>query len=185
MNEAEPSLVVKLELLRHEFDHAFSVPPPAANALHLDLLALRVHGERYAIRLPDVRAIARVRKLVRVPTRTPDLLGLATLRTAIVPVFSLASLLGRGPESQEPHWMITCGTHDLIAFGFSEFDGHLRVAAQEVSAAEATGYDHTTQPCVDGLARTEAGLAALVDVSALIATITARRHTVDSQGVDR
>jgi purine-binding chemotaxis protein CheW len=60
-----------------------------------EALAFRVGGERLALDLGDVREVLRPRLLTRVPHGPASLLGLANLRGAVMPVLSLAVLLGQ------------------------------------------------------------------------------------------
>src|ERR1039458_7695948 len=93
----EPQLVEsKAAALRQAFDQSFALPPPPASQEVEDLLAIRVAGNPYAIRLRDIAGIVAGRKVVPVPAVRLDLLGLAGIRGGVVPVFGLASILGYG-----------------------------------------------------------------------------------------
>ncbi|MCR0981492.1 chemotaxis protein CheW [Roseomonas populi] len=65
-------------------------------------LTVRVAGEAYALPAPAVREVLRPVPLTRVPHAPPGLLGLASLRGAVLPVLSLARLLGRDEPAPSP-----------------------------------------------------------------------------------
>lgn len=63
---------------------------PASGAV----LTIRAGEETLALRLAEVTEVLQLRPLTRVPHAPPSLLGLVNLRGAVVPVISLAALLG-------------------------------------------------------------------------------------------
>jgi chemotaxis signal transduction protein len=153
--------------MRQAFDHAFALRASVAAADVEDLLAIRVAGEAYAVRVRDIIEIATKCKVVPVPAAAHDLLGLAGIRGAIVPVFGLASILG---HAQEPvRWIISCSSHDPIALGFSELEGHLRVARSSI-------YANTTppRPYLTELARDDGEVRAMIAIPQLVATLRTR-----------
>lgn len=58
------------------------------------LLALDVGGKSFGLPSAIVREVARMPRLTRVPHAPPALMGLANLRGAVVPILSLATLVG-------------------------------------------------------------------------------------------
>src|ERR1019366_8843948 len=77
--------------VRPAFDRSFSAPPPSRAAETQSLIVIRLAGETLVLRAGDITGIARRRRLVPLPSRTPELLGLAGIRGALVPVFNLAA----------------------------------------------------------------------------------------------
>ena len=59
-----------------------------------DVLTFRIAGERYALGVDEVSEIIRPRAITRVPHGPAALLGVTNLRGAVLPVVSLAGLLG-------------------------------------------------------------------------------------------
>ena len=170
--------------LRQAFDRTFALPPSGAPPETEDLLTIRVAGDPYAIRLVDIAEIITERRVVSVPTVTPDLLGLAGIRGGIVPVFSLSSILGYASDFGSPRWMIICGSEEPIALAFSDFEGYLRLPASALHADEnfrATG-EHVK--CVNQVASTPDGVRAVISIPLIMATIHHRinqhRPTKDS-----
>ena len=157
--------------LRQAFDLSFALPPPQASQEFEDLLAIRVAGDPYAIRLSDIVGIVAGRRVIPVPTVTLDLLGLAGLRGDVVSVFGLASILGYGQVPGSPRWMILCGAEEPIALAFSDFEGYLRLPKSSLHADENL---RTTRQYVNQVASTEAGARAVISIPLVVATIRNR-----------
>jgi chemotaxis signal transduction protein len=125
----------KLSALRLEFDQSFARPAGGADQAQLDFLAIRLAGDRYAIRLSEVQSLQAGRKLVAVPSMLPELLGLWGFRSILTPVYDLAKLLGYAPQPT-PRWLLVAEGSSPIAFAFADFDSHLRVSPASVSQPE-------------------------------------------------
>ena len=157
--------------LRQAFDLSFALPPPQASQEFEDLLAIRVAGDPYAIRLSDIVGIVAGRRVIPVPTVTLDLLGLAGIRGDVVSVFGLASILGYGQAPGSPRWMILCGAEEPIALAFSDFEGYLRLPKSSLHADENL---RTTRQYVNQVASTEDGARAVISIPLVVATIRNR-----------
>ena len=160
--------------LRENFDRSFALPPSLASPEFEDLLMIRVAGDRYAIRLLDIAEIVTGRKIVAVPSATPDLLGLAGIRGGIVPVFGLSSILGYSPDSEPPRWMILCGSEEPIALAFSDFEGYLRLPKSELHADENFSATSEHMNYVTQVASTSDGVRSVISLTLIMATIRNR-----------
>jgi chemotaxis signal transduction protein len=154
--------------MRRAFDLGFAMPPADVAGEVVDVLAIRVAGEPYAIRLLEIGALIADRKIVPLPSSAPDLLGLAGIRGGLVPVFGLASILGHGQGGDGARWMVIHGAHEPIALAFSELEGHLRLPRADIHAAEAPRAD---RPYLREVAHTPGGIRAVIDVPLLVAAI--------------
>lgn len=83
--------------LRHVFDATFAQPPPPPSAPTVALLLVRAGGETVALKRSDMIGFVRGESIARTPANSPAFLGLAGLRGGVLPVWSLAGLLGRVP----------------------------------------------------------------------------------------
>ncbi|HEY0465343.1 MAG TPA: chemotaxis protein CheW [Polyangiaceae bacterium] len=132
---ASTTITQKLAQLRQDFDQSFARaaggPPPS----RLDFLTIRVAGDPYAVRLDEVQSLHADRKLVATPSQLPELLGMCGFRSVLTPVYDLAQLLGYG-AGQSARWLITAQNPAPIAFAFGDFDAHLRVPLEDLSAPE-------------------------------------------------
>jgi chemotaxis signal transduction protein len=157
--------------LRRAFDASFAVPRVSEPAETEDLLGIRVAGEPYAIPLREITGIMALRTVVPIPVARPDVLGLAGIRGAIVPVFRLASLLGYGSASETSHWLILCDADEPIALAVAEFEGYLRLpkACLHRDDRQTSADDHVQQ-----IARTSSGARAVLSIPHIVATIRAR-----------
>src|ERR1017187_1115486 len=168
----EPPVVQnKAAEFRQAFDLSFALPPPQASQEVEDLLTIRVAGDPYAIRLRDIAGMVAGRRVVPVPAVTLDLLGLASIRGGVVPVFGLASILGYGQAPGSPRWMILCEAEESIALAFSDFEGYLRLPKSSLHADENL---RTTRQYVNQVASTDAGARAVISIPLVVATIRNR-----------
>lgn len=138
----------RVEELRRAFDRSFADAPATAPDEQLDLLAIRVAGEQYAVHVHDVRELLRCRTLIAVPSNTPALLGLSGVRGGIVPVFGLAELLGHAIPTAAPDWMVITGGDDPIGLAFDELERHLRVPDAAVHDGDAVRLDDAVRPVI-------------------------------------
>src|SRR5436309_1156564 len=84
--------------LRRAFDGTFAkaIRTAGGEAQEEDLLAVRIFTHAYAIRVAEIAGIITSRKIVPVPSRRFELLGVAGLRGGLIPVYHLGALLGHG-----------------------------------------------------------------------------------------
>lgn len=130
------TLAQKLAALRRDFDQSFAVPAGGPRPSQLDFLAVRVGGDPYAIRLSEVQSLHADRKLVPAPSLLPELLGVCGFRSVLTPVYDLAQLLGYG-ACLTARWLVVAHSAAPIAFAFGDFQAHLRVSLESLSALEA------------------------------------------------
>lgn len=131
---AEPKVLVsRAAELRAVFDRGFAVAEHARGdrVEQLDVLAIRVADQRYALRLSELQAVHAERKLVTIPAPAPELLGLVGLRGLVVPIYDLRRLLGlaSGPT---PRWLALARAASPIGFAFDALDAHLRLPASDI-----------------------------------------------------
>jgi chemotaxis signal transduction protein len=163
--------------LRRAFDEGFALPYPERGAASEDLLALRINGHPYALRVRELEGLHRAGKVVALPSPLPDLLGLAGIRGRLMPVFSLAALLGEKASSEGVARLALCDAGEPLALAFTTFDGHVRVAPHAIAAAPgslaadgaAVGREH-----VHEVVSLEAGICPLVSVPSIIEVLRAR-----------
>jgi chemotaxis signal transduction protein len=125
----------RLLLFRHAFDKAFAAAPITTLETFEDLLAVRVAGDPYALRVREITGLVASRKIVPLPSKRPELLGIAGNRGSLVAVYSLAALLGYGADSKPTPWLALAGGSDPIGLGFEAFEGFLRVRSGDLHSA--------------------------------------------------
>jgi chemotaxis signal transduction protein len=160
--------------LAREFDRSFADPARAADEEVEELLAIRVGGDAYAVRLRDVTGLVADRKIVPLPTPEPALLGIVGLRNGLAPVYSLAALLGYGPTAEAPRWLLLVGPGPQFGLAFPEFDGHRRAARADVSSNQDGGAGAGGNAQVPELVRIDDARRGLIGIAALTEMIRAR-----------
>ncbi len=157
--------------LRAAFDSSFALPLGAVSPETEDLLHVRVAGAPYSFRLRELSGLVAKRAIVQVPSRSAGLLGLSGIRGEIVPVFSLAALLGTGTETDAPPWVVLSAAPEPIAFAFSHFDGFVRVQKTELHPAATSD---SARPWLTEFVSTADGPRALIGVPLLVGTLHSR-----------
>jgi chemotaxis signal transduction protein len=155
-----------LEALRASFDSTFGSPHAGAGPEEVALLAIRVGGEPAALRVLDTLALLKAGRIVPVPSRRPELIGVTGVRGAVIPVYSLSRLTARG-EGVEPRWIVLAGA-ERIGLAFGGFDGHVRVPAAAIHAAAGA----RAGDAVAGAVEVDGQLRPILDVPALVRAIT-------------
>lgn len=122
----------RVEALRREFDGAFARPIRASDGEGIELLAIRVAGDRHALRLSEIAGLFADRPVTPVPGPMAELCGLANLRGALVPVYDLRLLIGR-PAADPPRWIALAAARPL-ALAFDHVDGHVVASPADVAA---------------------------------------------------
>jgi chemotaxis signal transduction protein len=168
MNASAPALARRLAELRDAFDRPFAEPPRAVAVETEDLLAIRIAGDPYALRVRDLTGLGSNRKIVPVPSSRAELLGLAGIRGNVVLVYSLPLLLGYGPGGGPPPWLALCGAPAPVALAFDELESFVRVRRTDLSGAgPADGANRHVMQVV----RVGASVRRIVDTRSVLATV--------------
>lgn len=120
--------------LRQIFDRGFAdavVEKPTT----FDYLKIRVGGEPFAVALPEVAALHADLRIASMPSPAHELLGIAAVRTALVPIYDLRRAIGSS-ATLPPRWtiLVAGGT---AGFAFDGFDGHARTTMRVTTEANA------------------------------------------------
>ncbi|WP_232323849.1 chemotaxis protein CheW [Catenuloplanes japonicus] len=172
-NTAQREMWERLGALRASFDRSFADPPRDQVVQFHDLLAIAVAGRRYALRLSQSAGLFPNRQVTPLPGPISALLGVAGFRGSIVPVYSLAAVLGQPPQP-DSRWLVLASGAPAIALAFDELDGHLRIPGDEI-IEEPVG--HGPRGCLRGIVQRPEGARPIVDVAAVRAAVQALTHS--------
>jgi purine-binding chemotaxis protein CheW len=162
--------------LRKAFDTSFAdVPRPEAGQRE-NLLAIRVGGNPFALRLEELAGLSTGWKIAALPTPVSGLLGIAGFRGALVPVYDLRNLFGY-PAQEAPHWLALVGEEALTALAFDGFDGYLRVLPETVTRH---GGEHSAA-LLKGLVQVGDMARPIVHLPSVIDTLKQRAHSIHSR----
>jgi chemotaxis signal transduction protein len=138
---AAPDVAAQVAALRSAFDATFAAPARRDAAALERLLAFRVGEQTLAARLGTIAAVEALPRLAAVPGAPAELLGLAGIRGRLVPVFSLALLIG-GDGTETPRWLLVCGSDEPIGLAVSGVDGYVHVPAADVVPGTKDRHPH-------------------------------------------
>jgi purine-binding chemotaxis protein CheW len=169
MNDQRP--VSRAALLRREFDRSFAEAPQLEAERTEDLLAIRVGGDPYALRLSEVAGLFADRRVTPLPSPLPELLGLAGFRGALVPVYDLGSLLGYH-RAEAPRWLVSIAGGASAALAFERFEAQLRFPRAAI-ASDGARADRYAREVV----RTPEAMRPVLHLPSVLEAIKARvRH---------
>jgi chemotaxis signal transduction protein len=170
-------VIASAQALRDAFDRTFALAPVATDDARESVLMVQAGGDPYAIRLSQIAALFADKRVTWLPGSVRELLGVVAVRGAILPVYDLGALLGYAPAAS-PRWYVTAHPAFApdgasarqalqVALAFDRFEGHRRVALDDIAVARAEPHAHHVREVVriDKLARP------LVDLSSVVAAI--------------
>lgn len=163
------SLSTRAAALRQAFDQTFAAAPAENAAATQAFLAIQVGGDSYALRLAEVAGLFVEKKVVPLPSRSPDLLGIASFRGTLIPVYDLRLLLGY-PAGAAPRWLILAAPDAPLGLAFDQLDGYLDLPSEAIAAA---GTERTRQYLAETLNTADAVLP-VVSVAAIVEMIERR-----------
>lgn len=152
--------------LHDVFDRGFAAAPPPPEPAHTDYLCIRVAGEPAALVLTEIASLHADLRIVALPTPARELLGVASIRSAIVPIYDLASAFGTARGPQAVRWSVLV-RGERAGFAFEGFDGHARIADRAIAAATQRGRGRG-QFVLAGQARS------IIDIDAVLTSIENR-----------
>lgn len=166
-----------LQALRSEFDLSFAQARHADVASLQNLLAVRVGGDPYALRLDEIAGLFIGRRIVPMPAAVDALLGMAGFRGQAAPVYDLAALLGYA-RAATPRWLILVRGPHALALAFDAFDAHLAVAPDRLlplaDAAAAAPNGHAPRPHVCEAVRTHDGVRPVIRLQSVVEDVQQR-----------
>jgi chemotaxis signal transduction protein len=171
MTDANSAMGASAAVLRREFDLAFAQPPRTESARLENMLAVRVGGDPYAIRLAQIGGLYAGRRIVELPTGMPELLGMVGFRGQIAPVYDLAALLGYSTR-RAPRWLVLVQSRETVALAFDAFEAQLMIPPEHIVASTGNGGD--TRPHVRGAVHADAIVRPLLHLPSVIEDIQRR-----------
>jgi purine-binding chemotaxis protein CheW len=162
--------------LREEFDRAFAAAADVERIPTSHLLAVRIGGDRYAIPVAEITGLQVDRVIAPVPTMIAGLLGLAGIRGELVPVYSLATLIGYPHSTRSMRWVALCGGGQTLGLAFDEFERHLNLSVAQIATVESAGEkaEH-----IRAVARAPDGPRPVISIPSVVAEIARRCTTMD------
>jgi chemotaxis signal transduction protein len=119
-----------------------------------------------AVRVLETAGLIAAPRIEPVPSRRAELLGVCGVRGQLVPVFSLARLLGRGADAA-PRWIVLAAAgEERVGLAVAVFERHLVVAAGDVRPPE--------HPGAPEVLRGDAEARPVLSIPAIVRVITGR-----------
>lgn len=157
--------------MRRLFDESFAIVPHEQVAELQPMLAITLDAGRYAIPIREISGLAALtEKIVPVPSRVPELLGLTGVRGIVVPVFDLAKLLGLKSQREQVRWLVFCGERQSpIALAFETMERMFELPSTEKIVPQDGHGRYISASLREGVT-----LRGLISISALLERIKTR-----------
>jgi purine-binding chemotaxis protein CheW len=127
------------------------------------------------VRVSEVTGLEAGRKIVPLPGSGRELLGLAGVKGLLVPIFSLAALLGVEGGALDAKWFVLCGQGPSIGLAFTALDGCVKVPRSSFGpAADAAAGGH-----VGAVVTVGSQARGVLAISSFLAAAAARTGRVD------
>jgi purine-binding chemotaxis protein CheW len=103
-------------------------------AQEIELLSFRIGGEEYAVRVADVREVMKVRGLTPVPNVPDYILGVTSLRGAMLPVLDLSKRLGleAGDRGEKARILVVKAEEEDVGLMVDRVTGVFKISADDV-----------------------------------------------------
>lgn len=172
MTPAEPNVRGTALAMREDFDQSFA-RLPAEDPPRESLLAVRVVGDPYAIRIADILGLHVDRHIVTLPSARREFLGVAGFRGQIAPVYDLAAMLGyTRARPAMPRWMVSLRHGEPIAFAFDAFDHLFTVEAQQIArSAQAQRAQQPDRPHLRDVALDGTAIRPIIQLQSTLSVI--------------
>jgi len=156
--------------LRRAFDRSFAAPLDGETRDTVDLVAIRVGEDPYALRMSDIAELHMDVKTTPCPGPLAELLGIAGFRGALVPVYDLAALLGSVPSGRS--WTVMSRNRQ-VAFAFTGFEGQLRLDPTTITR-NASDDAAESRASILEIARHNGRVWPIIEIPSLVAAIRMR-----------
>jgi chemotaxis signal transduction protein len=168
----DSALTRRVSELRDDFDATFAEASRETDEAPQRFLAIAANGLPYAFRLSEISGVAVDRRATPVPGPLPELLGLTGVRGHLVPVYSLAALLGVPPPASPPRWLVLL-EQEQLALAIEHLEGYVFGRRDDVMPSSSNDAGH----CPETL-RLEKSSFGILSVPSLVKRITARVASV-------
>jgi chemotaxis signal transduction protein len=156
--------------MRAEFDRMYALPSLFQQTSNTeDLLAIHLSGHSYAIKVREIAGFTNNRRPVALPSSVPELLGVASIRGELVPVYSLAALLDGNRDTEEVRWLVLCRADEPLGLAFADFGGYLQVPLSEIYAAR-----HLARPSICEVAHSAGLVHSVISIPAIVEMVRRR-----------
>lgn len=157
----------RIQSLRDAFDRSFSEAPPVGGALAVPrFLGLRVAGDPFALRMTDVARLHTGGTVVPIPTSSPTLLGIASVRGSLIAVHDLHVLLGYPAGGPRRFWILVRRRDHPMGLAVDGLDGQFEADATSPSEVAGGPARYTR-----GATRTGAAIRPIVDVASILGAL--------------
>lgn len=177
MKTATEGIERRLAELREAFDASFTMPASPGDVDQEDMLAIRVGGGRFAVRVSELAGVHACRKIVPLPGEVLGLLGVVGIRGRLVAAYRLTDLVSAGPPEGPMRWLLACAADSQVGLLIESLDAYLRITAANLHPARN---EEGISEHVREVLQHDSGSRGVLSVPSILASIARRAHAVPS-----
>lgn len=133
-----------VEEMRRSFDASFAVEPSTDTQKREEFLLFRVQKHELAVRTIDLGGVLKTPRLTPLPDAKPSLLGLGSIRGALVAAYSIASFLDPSTPPKHGDWMFLSAQDRSVGLIFDALQGY-RVLSSDHLLLDRNGSNDTSE----------------------------------------
>lgn len=160
----------RLADMQRSFDQSFARALVGEAESLERMIMIRLAGEPFLIRADQITGLVKAKRIVPLPSRIPELLGLAGIRGTLLPVFDLTAFFEPRARGSTPAWLALAGRDLPIALAFDEFEGQVELARASLYADESG----MPRRHVQLLARIGSSVQPVIDIPSILEVIRKR-----------
>ncbi|MBI2393390.1 MAG: chemotaxis protein CheW [Deltaproteobacteria bacterium] len=158
----------RLAALRREFDESFARAAAAAAGDSERLVAVRLGGDRFALRVAEIASVHPITAITRLPGAPRGQLGIVNVRGQLAAVYDAATLLGYTSAGEPHRWCALCAEDRGMGLAIGAVEGYLRV---ERASLRAIAAEDETNRLLTHAFEHEGRVYRVLDVSAFRAAV--------------
>ncbi len=156
---------------RRAFDQSFALEQVLQNQVYVNVLMMSIADNPFVVRLSEISCVSKCPKIVPVPSKSPALIGLAGIRSELLPVYSTAELLGC-PREDEVRWLLIAGKQSPIALALANLDTCISVPVEAfVRSEQVRGKAKSQEVLTVGT-----GVRTVIQISELVKELSSQKE---------
>lgn len=122
-----------LENLKNTFNYVFT--NPVSNLINIEkenFISIYIFQKQFALKISELKGIELGKKILSIPSEDKSLLGISVSQGQVIPIFSLAMILGIQKGSEKENAFIICGENEQAGFAFTKLGDSRQILKKNI-----------------------------------------------------
>lgn len=164
--------------LKTEFDRAFAEPLRTQDSEFENFVGFNIEDAVFVLRMTEIKGLVQCKKVIPLPSADSHFIGITGVQGQLIPVYSLASILGYSKNNEEDRWLVLCEDKERIGFLLEDLQGYIRILASDLSASEKL---EKKQESISGAIHFGSKVAGIVNLSSIVKNIFGQKEAEKTQ----